>query len=33
MVDHLDGKDVPQDHVIACENVTSENVDDYVGFE
>lgn len=33
MVDHLDGKEVPQDHVIACENVTAENVDDYVGFE
>ena len=33
MVDHLDGKDVEQDHVIACENVTSENVADYVGFE
>ena len=33
MVDHLDGKEVEQDHVIACENVTSENVDDYVGFE
>ena len=33
MVDYLDGKEVTQDHVIACENVTSENVDDYVGFE
>ena len=33
MVDHLDGKEVPQDHVIACENVTAENVADYVGFE
>lgn len=33
MVDYLDGKEVTQDHVIACENVTSENVDEYVGFE
>lgn len=33
MVDHLDGKEVTQDHVIACENVTAENVDEYVGFE
>lgn len=33
MVDYLDGKEVTQDHVIACENVTSENVNDYVGFE
>lgn len=33
MVDYLDGKEVTQDHVIACENVTAENVDEYVGFE
>ena len=32
MVDYLDGKEVTQDHVIACENVTSENVNDYKGF-
>lgn len=32
MVDYLDGKEVTQDHVIACENVTSENVADYKGF-
>ena len=32
MVDSLDGKSVTQDHVIACENVTSENVDNYEGF-
>lgn len=32
MVDHLDGKDVEQDHVIECENVTSENVDDFEAF-
>ncbi len=32
MVDHLDGKDVTQDHVITCENVTSENVNDYPSF-
>ncbi len=32
MVDHLDGKDVEQDHVIVCENVTSENVKDYPSF-
>lgn len=33
MVDYLDGKEVTQDHVIACENVTAENVDQYEGFE
>lgn len=33
MVDYLDGEEVAQDHVIPCENVTSENVGDYVGFE
>ena len=33
MVDYLDGEEVTQDHVIACENVTSDNVADYVGFE
>lgn len=32
MVDHLDGKEVEQDHVIPCENVTSENVDEYPSF-
>jgi len=32
MVDYLDGKEVVQDHVIACENVTSENVADYKSF-
>ncbi len=32
MVDHLDGKQVEQDHVIACENVTSENVENYPSF-
>ena len=32
MVDYLDGKTVPQDHVIECENVTSENVTEYEGF-
>lgn len=32
MVDHLDGKKVEQDHVIACENVTPDNVDEYEGF-
>ncbi len=33
MVDYLDGKEVEQDHVIACENVTSENVDNYKAFD
>lgn len=32
MVDYLDGKEVTQDHVIACENVTAENVDEYPSF-
>lgn len=32
MVDYLDGKDVEQDHVIECENVVPENVDDYPSF-
>ncbi len=32
MVDYLDGKEVTQDHVIACENVTADNVADYKGF-
>lgn len=32
MVDYLDGKTVTQDHVIECENVTSENVTEYKGF-
>lgn len=32
MVDYLDGKDVEQDHVIACENVVPENVADYPSF-
>lgn len=32
MVDYLDGKEVPQDHVIACENVTKENVTEYPSF-
>ena len=32
MVDYLDGKEVTQDHVIACEVVTSENVSEYPSF-
>jgi ribose transport system substrate-binding protein len=32
MVDHLDGVEVEQDHVIACENVVAENVDNYPSF-
>lgn len=32
MVDYLDGKQVTQDHVIACENVTSDNVAEYPSF-
>lgn len=32
MVDYLDGKEITQDHVIACENVTSENVTEYPSF-
>ena len=32
MVDYLNGETVEQDHVIACENVTAENVDNYPSF-
>ncbi|MDO5561039.1 MAG: substrate-binding domain-containing protein [Oscillospiraceae bacterium] len=32
MVDSLDGKQISQDHVIECHNVTSENVADYKSF-
>lgn len=32
MVDYLDGKEVTQDHVIACENVTAENAENYPSF-
>ncbi len=32
MIDYLGGTDVEQDHVIACEIVTSENVDNYEAF-
>lgn len=32
MVDYLNGEEVEQDHVIACENVTAENVDNYPSF-
>lgn len=32
MVDYLSGKEVKQDHVIECENVTSENVEEYPSF-
>ena len=32
MVDYLDGKDVEQDHVIACEIVNKDNVKDYPSF-
>lgn len=32
MVDHLEGKQVEQNHVIQCENVTSKNVTEYPGF-
>lgn len=32
MVDYLNGETVEQDHVIACENVTAENVDQYPSF-
>lgn len=32
MVDYLNGDTVEQDHVIACENVDSTNVDNYQGF-
>jgi ribose transport system substrate-binding protein len=33
MVDYLDGKDVTQDHVIACEMVKSDNVSEYKAFD
>lgn len=32
MVAYLNGEEVEQDHVIPCENVTSENVDNYPSF-
>ena len=32
MVDYLDGKEVEQDHVIECENVTPDNVGNYPSF-
>ena len=32
MVDYLNGEEVEQDHVIACENVVKDNVDDYKSF-
>ena len=32
MVDYLNGDEVVQDHVIACENVTADNVDEYPSF-
>lgn len=32
MVDHLDGKEVEQDHVIACEIVNKDNVKEYPSF-
>lgn len=32
LVDHLDGKEVVQDHVIECHNVTSENVSQFKSF-
>ena len=32
MVDYLDGNDVEQDHVIACEIVNKDNVKDYPSF-
>ena len=32
MVDHLDGKTVTQDHVIQCQNVTTENVSQFKSF-
>ena len=32
MVDYLSGDEVEQDHVIACENVTAENVTEYPSF-
>lgn len=32
MIDYLNGEEVTQDHVIACENVVADNVDDYKSF-
>ena len=32
MVDYLDGNEVEQDHVIACEIVNKDNVKDYPSF-
>lgn len=32
LIDYLDGKEVAQDHVIACENVVADNVDNYMSF-
>lgn len=32
MVDYLDGKEVTQDHVIECKNVTADNVSEFKGF-
>ncbi len=32
LIDYLDGKEVAQDHVIACENVVADNVDNYKSF-
>ena len=32
MIDYLDGNEVSQDHVIECEIITTENVDDYPTF-
>ena len=32
MVDYLNGEEVEQDHVIACENVIAENVSEYPSF-
>ena len=33
LIDSLDGKDVEQDHVIECHNVTAENVADFKSFK
>ena len=33
MVDHLDGKEVAQVHVIKSENVTKDNVKDFKSFK
>ena len=32
MIDYLNGEEVEQDHVIPCENVTADNVDEYPSF-